>query len=216
MSLTRIKFCGFTRAADLALAVELGVDYVGLVFAPRSARRLSPEQARALRAAVPETIGVVALLMDNPADEARAIVDAVQPDALQFHGGEDAAFCAGFGLPFWKAIAMGGQGVDALGEFARYPSASAFLLDGHGAGEPGGSGQSFDWTLAPQAVGKPVLLAGGLSPDNVGVAIRTARPWGVDVSSGIESAPGAKSAEKMRAFVDAVRRADAATAARIV
>jgi len=215
MSRTRIKFCGFTRAADLALAVELGVDYVGLVFAPRSPRRLGVEQAKALRAAVPAEIGVVALLMDNPADEARTIVEAVEPDILQFHGREDDAFCAVFGLPFWKAVAMGGEGVDAAAEFARFPSASAFLLDGHGAGEPGGSGRRFDWSRVPQAAGKPVLLAGGLSADNVGLAIRTARPWGVDVSSGIEaggieSAPGLKDAGKMRRFADAVRAADAA------
>lgn len=212
---TRIKFCGFTRPADLALAVELGVDYVGLVFAPRSPRRLGVEQVRTLRAVVPAEIGVVALLMDNPADEVRRIVEAVGPDILQFHGSEDDAFCAAFGLPFWKAVAMGGAGVDASVEFARHPSASAFLLDGHGAGEPGGSGQRFDWRRVPQAAGKPLLLAGGLSADNVGLAIGTARPWGVDVSSGIEtggagSEPGRKDAEKMRRFADAVRAADSA------
>jgi phosphoribosylanthranilate isomerase len=216
MNRTRIKFCGFTRAEDVALAAELGVDYVGLVFAPRSPRRLSLGQAKALREAVPAGIGAVALLMDNPADEVAAIVAALAPDILQFHGGESDAFAAGFGLPFWKAVAMGGQGADASSEFARHPAASAFLLDGHGAGEQGGSGKPFDWTRMPKAAGKPLLLAGGLAADNVGLAIGAARPWGVDVSSGIESAPGIKDPAKMRAFAEAVRRADAATRPRIV
>lgn len=208
MSRTRIKFCGLTRAADVELAAELGVDYIGLVFAPRSPRRLSLERAQALRATVPAEIGVVALLMDNLAGEARAIVDAVQPDVLQFHGREDDASCAVFGLPYWKVLAMGGEGIDAAAEFARYPSALAFLLDGHDAGEQGGSGKAFDWSRMPAEAGKPLLLAGGLSADNVGLAIRTAHPWGVDVSSGIERAPGIKDAVRMQRFVDAVRQAD--------
>ena len=204
---TRIKFCGFTRPADLELAVELGVDFVGLIFAPRSRRRVSLQAAQALRAAVPETIGVVALCMDNEAAEVQALVDAVRPDVLQFHGAETEAFAAQFGVPYWKAVAMGGGMADArlAIEFAKHPSAAAFLLDGHGAGEQGGSGKAFDWNRVPQAAGKPLLLAGGLSPGNVAEAIRTARPWGVDVSSGIETAPGEKSPEKMRAFVAAAR-----------
>src|SRR5690606_41745456 len=109
MSRTRIKFCGFTRGEDIAEAVALGVDYLGLVFAPRSKRRVTPEQAAALRAGVPRGTGVVALVMDQPADEVRAIIEAVAPDVLQFHGGEDDAFCASFGLPFWKALAMVGD-----------------------------------------------------------------------------------------------------------
>ena len=207
MSHTRIKFCGFTRAADLELAVELGVDFVGLIFAPRSQRRVSLQTAQALRAAVPETIGVVALCMDNEAAEVRDIVDAVRPDVLQFHGAETEAFAAQFGVPYWKAVAMGGGMADArlAIEFSTHPSAAAFLLDGHRAGEQGGSGRAFDWSRMPQAAGKPLLLAGGLEPGNVAEAIRTARPWGVDVSSGIETAPGVKSPEKMRAFVAAVR-----------
>lgn len=207
MSRTRIKFCGFTRAADLELAVELGVDFVGLVFAPRSVRRLSPEQARALRGRVPDSIGVVALFMDNDPGQVSEVIETVRPDLLQFHGAETEAFAAQFGVPYWKAVAMGGAMVDArlAIEFATHPSASAFLLDGHRAGEQGGSGQAFDWSRMPQAAGRPLLLAGGLSAENVGLAIRTARPWGVDVSSGIEIAPGEKSPEKMRAFAAAAR-----------
>lgn len=209
MTRTRIKFCGMTRVQDVELAVELGVDFIGLVFAPHSPRSLSLEQAAELRALVPAGIGVVALCMDQWLDEVRAIVEAVQPDVLQFHGDEIDAFAVQFGLPYWKAIAMGGADIDATTEFARFPSASAFLLDGHGVGEQGGSGKSFDWNLMPQATDKPLLLAGGLTADNVGLAIATAHPWGVDVSSGIESARGVKDTKKMRAFVAAVRAADA-------
>lgn len=209
MSHTRIKFCGMTRAEDVRLAVELGADFIGLILAERSPRRLLPGQARALRALVPEEIGVVALVMDNPPGEVAGIVAGLRPDYLQFHGDEGDAFCAGFGLPFFKAIAMG-DGGDPLEAMARFPSAHGFVLDGHGAGEQGGSGRSFDWTRLPKDSGRPILLAGGLSPDNVAQAIRIAHPWGVDVSSGIEAAPGIKDAAKMRRFADAARAADSA------
>jgi phosphoribosylanthranilate isomerase len=208
MTHTRIKFCGLTRAEDVRLAVELGVDYVGLVFAPHSKRRLSLDQAHALRTLVPEEIAVVALVMDNDAHYIRSIVEQVQPDFLQFHGSEDDAFCAAFGVPFFKAIAMGSEDEDALARTAEFPTAYGYLLDGHGKGEQGGSGQRFDWMRAPR-LDKPVLLAGGLSSENVATAIRSARPWGVDVSSGIESAPGIKNPDRMRMFVEEARRADA-------
>lgn len=205
---TRIKFCGLTRAEDVRLAVELGVAYIGLVFAPRSPRRLLLGQARMLRELVPEEIGVVALVMDNPRNEIEQIVESLQPDLLQFHGAEDDAFAAALGRPFWKAIAMGGQGESAFASLAAYPNASGFLFDGHAAGEQGGSGQRFDWRQMPATTDRPFLLAGGLTPENVGLALRTARPWGVDVSSGIEAAPGEKDPDKMRRFVDAVRLAE--------
>ena len=205
---TRIKFCGLTRAEDVRLAVELGVDYIGLVFAPRSPRRLLLGQARMLRELVPEEIGVVALVMDNPRQDIEQIVETLQPDVLQFHGAEDDAFAVALGRPFWTAIAMGGQGESAFASLAAYPNASGFLFDGHAAGEQGGSGQRFDWRQMPAVTDRPCLLAGGLSPDNVGLALRTAHPWGLDVSSGIETAPGEKDPEKMRRFVDAVRIAD--------
>jgi len=208
MTHTRIKFCGLTRAEDVRLAVELGVDYVGLVFAPRSPRKLLLGQARMLRELVPEEIAVVALVMDNTTADIEAILENVRPDLIQFHGGEDDAFCAGFGMPFLKAIAMGGGAEDAATVATGFPSAYGYLLDGHARGEQGGSGQRFDWKRVPR-LDKPVLLAGGLSSENVAIAIRTVRPWGVDVSSGIESAPGIKHAERMRLFLDEARRADA-------
>lgn len=203
---TRIKFCGMTRPGDVRLAIELGVDAVGLVFAAKSPRRLEPGQAEALRAAVPPLVSAVALFMDNPGSEVEAVVRRIKPDLLQFHGAESDAFCRGFGLPFVKVLAMGGGG-DALALRKRYPSASAFLLDGHAPGQPGGAGASFDWSRVP-ALGKPVFLAGGLGPGNVADAVRAVRPFAVDVSSGIESAPGIKDGGRMQAFVDEVRRAD--------
>lgn len=206
---TRIKFCGLTRAEDVRLAVELGVDYVGLVFAPHSPRRLLLGQARMLRDLVPEEIAVVALVMDNPRSDIEHVVESLQPDLLQFHGSEDDALATSFGRPYWKAIAMGGQDESVFASLSDYPGARGFLFDGHAAGEQGGSGQRFDWRRMPTSTDRPFLLAGGLSPENVGLALRTARPWGVDVSSGIESAPGIKDAEKMRRFVEAVSEADA-------
>ena len=205
-SRTRIKFCGMTRAEDVHLAVELGVDFIGMVFAPRSPRRLALEHAARLREMVPENIDVVALVMDNPRDAVAEIVATLRPDFLQFHGSEDDAFCAGFGLPVLKAIAMG-SGDDAIDAMAKFPSAHGFVLDGHAAGEQGGSGRGFDWTRFPRDNRKPILLAGGLNADNVAQAIHEASPWGVDVASGIESAPGVKDAGKMHGFVEAVRRA---------
>jgi len=203
---TRIKFCGMTRADDIALACELGVDAVGLVFAQRSTRRLTIEQASALRAGIADGIEVVALFMDNDAAHVQRVIDEVRPTLLQFHGSEDEAFCAAFGVPYMKAVAMGGEvATDAL---SRHPAAVALLLDSHAAGGAGGTGHRFDWSRIPQNSGRPFLLAGGLHPDNVFEAVSAVHPWGVDVSSGIESAPGEKDAAKMRRFVEEVRRAD--------
>lgn len=204
---TRIKFCGMTRVDDALAAAAMGVDAIGLIFAARSPRRVTLDQAVAIRRALPPMVTAVALLMDNePADVAR-IVATLRPHLLQFHGGEDDATASMHGLPWLKVVPMAEP--DALTTAAvRFPGASGFVLDGHRAGEPGGSGQVFDWRLA-RAVDRPLLLAGGLSPDNVATAIRTARPWAVDVASGIERSPGIKDHARMQAFVEAVRSADA-------
>jgi phosphoribosylanthranilate isomerase len=206
---TRIKFCGLTRAGDVRLASELGADAVGFVFAADSPRRVHPEEARAMRIALAPMVDAVAVFRDNAHDEIREVVKQVRPSLLQFHGGEDDAFCRSFGVPYVKAIAMGNALVEnAPALEARYPHASAFLFDSHGDDAGGGSGRAFDWSRMPQALTKPALLAGGLSPDNVFDAILTTMPWGVDVSSGIEAAPGIKDGNRMRAFVEEVRRAD--------
>lgn len=204
---TRIKFCGLTRPGDVRLAVELGVDALGFVFAAASPRRVDIEQAEGLRQVVPPLVDAVALFMDNAGSEIAAAIRALRPTLLQFHGSEDDAFCRAFGLPFIKVVPMGQGAADAALARRRYPSASAFLLDGHGPGQSGGRGERFDWTAIP-SLGRPVFLAGGLTPGNVGEAIRAAHPFAVDVSSGIESTPGIKDGERMQQFVDEVRRAD--------
>lgn len=204
--MTRIKCCGMTRVEDARLAAELGADAIGLVFTARSRRRVSIEQAREIVRALPPFITVVALLMDDEAAFVREVIDAVQPDLLQFHGSERDDWCAQFGRRYLKAIAMG-EGAAALPQLRLYPGASGLLLDGHGLGEAGGSGKAFDWSLMPKDLAQPLVLAGGLTPANVGEAIRVAHPWAVDVASGIESAPGIKDAQKMADFIQAVRGA---------
>jgi len=204
---TRIKFCGMARVEDVRLAAELGVDAVGLIFAPRSPRRLELTQASVLRAALPPFVTAVALLMDAEIAYVQAILQTVKPALLQFHGAEKPEDCARYGLPFLKAVPMAipeGAAIYA----ARYPEAIGFVFDSHAAGETGGSGRRFDWSRLPRGIGRPVLLAGGLDPENVFEAVRSVRPYAVDVSSGIESAPGIKDAKKMRRFVAEVKRAD--------
>lgn len=206
---TRIKFCGMTRPGDVRLAGELGVDAVGVIFAARSRRRIAPEQAGALRAALPPLVDLVALFMDNDEREVRAAIAQARPTLLQFHGGEDDAFCRRFGLPYLKGVGMGGVDMGTRALRARWPNAAGFVLDGHAPGQAGGSGQQLDVARVPTDLDRPWLLAGGLTPDNVLAAIRAARPWGVDVAGGIESAPGIKDGTAMRRFVEAVRAADA-------
>jgi phosphoribosylanthranilate isomerase len=210
---TRIKFCGLTRAEDVAQACALGVDAVGFVFAARSKRLVSPAAAAGLRGGLQPFVDAVALFMGNPADEVRAVIAAMRPTILQFHGDEDDAFCASFDMPYLKAIAMGGDAaVDAAGLLRSYPRAAGFLFDSNASGQAGGSGHTFDWSRIPAGFSKPYLLAGGLHPDNAFDAIRATGCWGVDVSSGIESAPGIKDAARMRRFVQEVLRAGGAVA----
>jgi phosphoribosylanthranilate isomerase len=207
---TRIKFCGMTRAGDVRFACELGVDAVGFVFAAGSPRRLRLHEAQPLRSAVAPLVSVVALCMNNSQQEVGRIVDTLRPDLLQFHGNEDDAFCGGHGVPFLKVVPMRGVSADQVEALLkRFPSAAGFLFDGHKPGVPGGSGQAFDWsTLPPHSMARPWLLAGGLKSGNVANAIRTARPWGVDVSSGIERLVGRKDGELMFEFVREVKSAD--------
>jgi phosphoribosylanthranilate isomerase len=227
---TRIKFCGMTRVEDALLAASLGVDAIGLIFAARSKRRVTPDAAAGIRDALPPFVDTVALFMDNPADEVSEAIERVRPSLLQFHGDENDAFCAAFGLPYMKAVAMGGEGSagenqsgeDHAGEdrtggrletlIVRWPRAVAFLFNSHAKGEAGGSGNTFDWARVPDDFARPFLVAGGLTPENVFEAIRTTACWGVDVSSGIEirDAPGIKDPARMRRFVAEVGRADAA------
>ena len=206
---TRIKFCGMTRADDIEAAAALGVDAIGLIFAERSRRCLGVAEGRDLRRVVPPFVAAVALSMDASFTTLREIIDIVRPDWLQFHGSEPAADCVRFGLPYLKAVPM----ADArpLADWINdHPAAAGFVLDAHASGEAGGSGQRFDWAQVPVERPRPLLLAGGLDPDNVFDAILAVQPYAVDVASGIEAAPGRKCPLRMQRFVAEVRRADAA------
>ena len=204
--MTRIKCCGMTRVEDALLAARLGADAIGLVFTARSPRRVELQQAKVICQALPPFIATVALFMDDDAALVREVISVVQPDLLQFHGQESDAWCVQFGARYLKAIAMG-EGAAALLRLHDHPHAAGLLLDGHGLGEAGGSGRAFDWSRMPDGLEQPLILAGGLNPENVAAAIRIARPWAVDVASGVEAAPGIQDAAKMAAFIAAVRHA---------
>lgn len=196
----RVKVCGMTRSEDVAAAAELGVDAVGFVFYPKSPRNLDIERAQALAAAIPPFVTVTALFLDPEAALVHEVMGRVRIELLQFHGVEPPEFCRSFGRPYIKAVPMGSP-VD-LHEYARrHNQAAALLLDSHAAGQKGGTGKSFDWSAIEKPDGLPLILAGGLKPENVGAAVRQVRPYGVDVSSGVESAPGIKDREKIKAFV---------------
>ena len=198
-----------TRVEDALAASRLGVDAVGLVFYPKSPRYIGIELARALVAELPAFVTVTALFLDPDAAQVRQVVDKVRVELLQFHGGEPAEFCRSFARPYIKAVPMGSQ-ADVLEYTRRHSGAAALLLDSHAAGQGGGTGVSFDWASLPKFDKPPVILAGGLNPSNVASAIRMVRPYGVDVSSGVEAAPGVKDEAKMAAFVREVN--DAASA----
>ncbi len=187
--------------------MALGVDAVGFVLVPQSRRVVDLKRAAAIRAGLPPFVDAVALFMDAAEADVRRAINAIRPDLLQFHGAESPEFCASFGLPYLKAIAMKGA-VNLGKESRRYKLSRGLLLDGNAPGAMGGQGETFDWSQV-QAVKQPLVLAGGLNPANVARAVRLVRPYAVDVSSGIETRPGIKDPEKMGAFVQAVRRADA-------
>lgn len=207
MQRTRIKICGITREIDLDAALAAGVDAVGLVFYPPSPRALSLDVASHLARHVPPFVTRVGLFVNAEPAEIRKVLDAVPIDLLQFHGDEDAAYCEQFGLPYLKAARVRPD-LDLL-EFARaYPSAQGLLLDAW-VEAFGGVGQSFDWSLIPKSLPLPMVLSGGLHAGNITEAVAKIRPWAVDISSGVESAKGIKDAQKIAAFVAAVRTADA-------
>ena len=204
---TRSKICGITRPEDGLLAASQGADAIGLVFYAPSPRYVAAEQARAVIAALPPFVTTVGLFVDAPAEEVREILALVPLDLLQFHGNEDEAYCQSFGRPYFKAIRMA-EGVDLAEQAARYASASALLLDSYQKGVPGGTGHAFNWARIPEGLDKPIILAGGLGPENIDEAIRTVRPYAVDVSSGVEAAKGIKDADKVIALLRGVERAD--------
>ncbi len=201
---TRVKICSITRIEDANAAAAAGADAIGLVFDPRSPRVVSIEQARAVVAATPPYVTVVGLFVDAAPEAIRNVLSRVNLSLLQFHGSETPEQCRLYGRPYVKAIPMRDD-VDLSVEEKRFSDAAGLLLDTFTAGMAGGSGRTFDWSRVPTRRTKPVILAGGLTPENVGEAIRRVRPYAVDVSSGVEIAKGIKDPTKIIAFIKAVR-----------
>lgn len=204
---TRVKICGITREADASAAVEYGADALGFVFYPGSPRHIDIEQAAELVAALPPFVASVALFMDAEADYVREVLAAVPIDLLQFHGSESPEFCASFDRPYIKSVPMGG-GVNPSEYAARYRESRGFLLDSNAVGQAGGTGHTFDWSEVPDLGGRPLVLAGGLNPDNVADGVRALRPWAVDVSSGVEADKGLKDHARMQRFIEEIKRVD--------
>lgn len=205
---TRIKICGITRREDALFAAEAGADAIGLVFVDASPRAVDVQTAAALRRALPPFVQVVALFMDASTETVSSVVQTVAPDLLQFHGREDARFCGAFGRPYLKTVAAGAGTADLGAASAAYPDAMALLVDGHAPGEMGGSGKHVSAQSLVGASHHPLVLAGGLKPDNVAAAVEQFRPWAVDVSSGVETAPGIKDRGLIAQFITEVAKAD--------
>lgn len=199
---TRIKICGIREPELAKLAEDLGVHAIGLNFVPNSARYVSDNEAQAISEALGPFIHRVGLFVNPSADNVTHTMSEVDLDILQFHGEEEASFCESFGLPYIKAVRVK-SAEDILSANQEYVGACALLLDSHSEAAKGGTGETFDWKLIPE-IDKPLILAGGLTSVNVAAAIAIVEPYAVDVSSGVESAPGVKDAARMRAFVDEV------------
>ena len=198
----RIKICGITRPGDAEQALALGADTVGCVFHAASARHVTAEIAQDIQIAVGHAGTLVGLFVDPTVDQVQAVLDRIDLDVLQFHGQESAAFCEQFQRPYLKAVAMSAD-VDLTAVNKAYESARGLLLDSAHEGQFGGTGQRFDWDWIDAGLENRLMLAGGLSADNVGGAIRQVRPAAVDVSSGVERDKGIKDSDRMRAFIEA-------------
>jgi phosphoribosylanthranilate isomerase len=204
---TRVKICGLTRAADVVAAGELGADAIGLVFYEPSPRAVDIEQAAELFALLPPFVTSVGLFVNADASFVGRVLAELPLHMLQFHGEEAPEYCGSFGRPWLKAVRMR-PGTDLPLVAKQYSGAAALLLDTFDPTVAGGSGRAFDWDLIPASIAGRIILAGGLHPDNVADAVRRVRPYGVDVSGGVESAKGVKDRSKMAAFIEGVRDGD--------
>ena len=205
MSVVRSKICGITRIEDALIAAEAGADAIGLVFYAKSPRAVSIQQARDIVAALPAFVTTVGLFVNASREELNDVLAGVALDLLQFHGDETPAECERYRRPYIKALRVK-PGDDIAQLAAPYAKARGILLDTYVPGVPGGTGAVFDWRLVPHGLSQPVILAGGLSADNVQAAIEQVRPYAVDVSGGVEASKGIKDAGKIRAFMRAVGR----------
>ncbi|PQA40156.1 phosphoribosylanthranilate isomerase [Amnimonas aquatica] len=205
-SRTRVKICGITRSEDALAAVAAGADAIGFVFYAPSPRAVTAAQAAAIMAVLPPFVTTVGLFVNAAVAEVDAVLAQAPLDLLQFHGDEPEADCARHGRPWIKALRVQpGQDVAAL--MAAWPGASGILLDAWHPELPGGTGLRFDWGQVPGQGARPIILAGGLTPENVAEAIRQTRPYAVDVSGGVEAAKGIKSADRIQAFMTGVHAA---------
>lgn len=201
---TRIKICGITCHEDAVAAVAAGADALGFVFYEPSPRYVDPARAADIISALPPFVTTVGLFVDAADEQVEAIIGQTGLDLLQFHGKESEARCSRFGRPYIKALRVRPE-LDLEKLASEYPSARGLLLDAYRPGVPGGTGEVFDWDLIPPALARRIVLAGGLTAENVTRAISQVRPYAVDVSGGVEVTPGRKSPEKMQAFTAAVR-----------
>lgn len=200
---TRVKICGITRIEDAINAIEHGADAIGLVFYEPSPRHVSIEQAKLIASQVPAFVTVVGLFVNASREYIEEVLSEVGLDLLQFHGDETPDECAGYGLPFIKAVRVKPD-TNLVQYAADFSNAKGLLLDTYTEGTAGGTGQVFDWSLIPTELSKPVILAGGLNVENVAQAIQQVRPYAVDISGGVESAKGIKDAAKIAAFMQQV------------
>ena len=200
---TRVKICGITRREDAEAVVASGADAIGLVFYPDSPRHIETATARSIALTLAPFVTVTGLFVNAAPDTIRSILEQVPLGLLQFHGSEPNAECAQWGKPFIKSVAMRAD-TDLRNVMDAYPDASGFLLDAWQPHIHGGGGETFDWRYVPAESGRPLILAGGLTPGNVSEAVTRIGPYGVDVSSGVETAPGIKSAELINEFMTGV------------
>jgi phosphoribosylanthranilate isomerase len=202
----KVKICGMTKVEDALIAAEAGADAIGFVFAEKSPRKISVADAARVSRELPQFLMRVGVFVDAPTDLVyRAMADCGL-SLLQFHGDESPEYCVQFGLMCMKAFRM--RDSSTLQILPAYKT-DAWLLDAYSPEKPGGTGQRFDWELATEAkkLGNPIFLAGGLTPENVAEAVRTVQPFGVDVSSGVEAAPGIKDHAKVREFIKRAKEA---------
>lgn len=204
---TRVKICGITRPQDALAAAQAGADAIGLVFYPASPRAVEIDQAGEIVEALPPFVTTVGLFVDAGEAEIRRILEVIPLDLLQFHGDETPDACRRYGRPYLKALRMREQ-ADVIATAKHYHDAAGLLLDTYKAGQPGGTGERFDWRRIPATLPKPIVLAGGLTPENVAEAVLMARPYGVDVSGGVEAQKGIKDVYKIQSFIAEVERGD--------